>query len=524
MLRKSLRDLIDFRQNKRANGNGGSIIPFRSRLSLERLEDRRLLAAFDLSGYEEHYKDTDLPGTSDDDFSGVVYHEPTLSFFIIDNGANSDNGRIHQYKYDSNFDLVHQTREIDLKNFEDQETGLKEGDPEGITWMGGDKFAFVRERVGFIHEFWIDTDGPVDADSDVDGDLTGAPVDTTEEIDKNGGSISTITPNPDPSRDNNVSLEGIAYDSDRDVFYVVKESSWLDLDSTNGTEIIYEVQTDGTVTPIHVAGLTSELSGRDVSDVYYADDHIFIITEQGLNQITRITWNPTSSAWEFDTNDDDDIRDGADVPATQPEAITFSTDGFDMFVVGEPRQFYHYRNYTSFTPNAAPDMTDLSDTRTDGDNVTTDTTPVFTGTLTRSVGGNTVPLDAATVFLYVDGVEKGTAETDEDGFYSVTPTAGLSEGSGQIVTIQVGEETNSIEANQSIASTSVSITIAATDSIADLTVNGFVDFQDLTILLAGWGMPGMTEADGNLINPGSTSVDFADLTELLAAWTGKDPS
>ncbi|MCH8046587.1 MAG: SdiA-regulated domain-containing protein [Planctomycetes bacterium] len=479
-----------------------------------------------MSGYEEHYPNTNLSGTNDDDFSGVVYHEPTQSFFIIDNGANADNGAIHEYRYeevvvgpDTLLQLVHQ-RVIDFKNFDtDPNDGIKPGDPEGITWMGGDKFAFVRERSGFIHEFWIDVDGPVDADSDVDGDLAGAPVDTTEEIDKNGGSITTITPNPDPSRDNNQGLEGIAYDSDRDVFYVVKEKDWLDLDGQNGTEIIYEVATNGTVTPVHVAGLTSELSGRDVSDVYYANDHIFIITEQGLNQITRITWNAANSAWEFDTNDDDDILDGADIPAGQPEAITFSSDGFDMFVVGEPRQFFHYRNYTSFTPNAAPDMTDASDTRVDGDNITTDTTPTFTGTLTRTVGGNSIPLDGATVFLYVDGVEKGTDETDANGFYSVTPTAALSAGSGQIVTIKVGEETSSIEANQSIASTSVSITIALTDSIADLNIDGFVDFDDLTILLANWNQ-NVSAAEGNLVDPSGSVVDFADLTVLLAAWTG----
>jgi hypothetical protein len=56
-------------------------------------------------------------------------------------------------------------------------------------------------------------------------------------------------------------------------------------------------------------------------------------------------------------------------------------------------------------------------------------------------------------------------------------------------------------------------------SAADLTGNGFVDFQDLTILLANWNRP-VTAAEGNLVNAGGTSVDFADLTELLAVWTG----
>ena len=55
---------------------------------------------------------------------------------------------------------------------------------------------------------------------------------------------------------------------------------------------------------------------------------------------------------------------------------------------------------------------------------------------------------------------------------------------------------------------------------SDLTGNGSVDFQDLTILLANWGKPNATALEGNLVNPGGTSVDFQDLTVLLAAWTG----
>jgi hypothetical protein len=58
---------------------------------------------------------------------------------------------------------------------------------------------------------------------------------------------------------------------------------------------------------------------------------------------------------------------------------------------------------------------------------------------------------------------------------------------------------------------------------ADLTNNGFVDFQDLTILLANWNKPGATAAEGNLVKEDTTSVDFADLTTLLADWTGPAP-
>ncbi|MCH8044616.1 MAG: tandem-95 repeat protein [Planctomycetes bacterium] len=58
---------------------------------------------------------------------------------------------------------------------------------------------------------------------------------------------------------------------------------------------------------------------------------------------------------------------------------------------------------------------------------------------------------------------------------------------------------------------------------ADLTGNGFVDFQDLTILLANWNRV-VSAAEGNLVDPLGTSVGFPDLTVLLAAWTGPGPA
>ena len=58
---------------------------------------------------------------------------------------------------------------------------------------------------------------------------------------------------------------------------------------------------------------------------------------------------------------------------------------------------------------------------------------------------------------------------------------------------------------------------------ADLTNNGFVDFEDLTVLLANWNKQVGAEA-GNLVNPTTTPVNFDDLTVLLADWTGPGPA
>ena len=58
--------------------------------------------------------------------------------------------------------------------------------------------------------------------------------------------------------------------------------------------------------------------------------------------------------------------------------------------------------------------------------------------------------------------------------------------------------------------------------LSDFTGNGFVDFEDLTILLANWNKAVEVEL-GNLVEPQTTVVNFEDLTVLLADWTGPGP-
>ncbi|MCH8046989.1 MAG: FG-GAP repeat protein [Planctomycetes bacterium] len=64
---------------------------------------------------------------------------------------------------------------------------------------------------------------------------------------------------------------------------------------------------------------------------------------------------------------------------------------------------------------------------------------------------------------------------------------------------------------------------ASTSLASDLTGNGFVDFEDLTVLLANWNQQVGSEL-GNLVDPTNTPVNFEDLTVLLAGWTGPGPA
>ncbi|MCH8048416.1 MAG: hypothetical protein IID44_32370, partial [Planctomycetes bacterium] len=542
MLKKALLDLISLGKNKGANRKRSSRIPFRSRLSLEPLEDRRLLAAFDLSGYELYNNFTDLTGTSADDFSGVVYHEPTDSFFIIDNGANTNNGAIFEYEYNSTFTSLVKQREIVFTGFDDPNLpqpnpdSLREGDPEEIVYLGNNKFAFVREQMGIIHEFLIDADGPDDGNV-IDGDTNSdGSTDTIDESTVEDQVLTEITMDKNPNdfdgaNTNNDNIEGLAYNPDGNfdsiaddpVYYAVKELNWTDIDSpANGNEILYQIDaSDGTTTSIDVSGLINELgTSNDASGLAFAGGYLFITSERDANktQVTRLT--RTGSNWAFAGGNDDRFSLSG---MPQPEAITFSTDGFDMFIVGENRQFRHYRNYTDFTPNAAPDLHEDSDTgSSNSNNITTDTMPEFTGTLTRTVGGNSVPVDKAWVFLYKDGAPTGDKdETDASGNYSITVGTALALDDYEF-TIRVGEKDDTLDErpdNLSIVSAPLDVFIVASDVNGDLTGNDYVDFDDLTTLLANWNKD-VSMAQGNLVEPTTTLVDFGDLTVLLTAWTG----
>jgi hypothetical protein len=84
-------------------------------------------------------------------------------------------------------------------------------------------------------------------------------------------------------------------------------------------------------------------------------------------------------------------------------------------------------------------------------------------------------------------------------------------------------ERNTVDNTIKVAVDSFSqITIGTPVVSADLTGNGFVDFQDLTILLANWNKPGATVAEGNLVDTAGSSIGFNDLTVLLSEWTGRE--
>jgi hypothetical protein len=73
------------------------------------------------------------------------------------------------------------------------------------------------------------------------------------------------------------------------------------------------------------------------------------------------------------------------------------------------------------------------------------------------------------------------------------------------------------------AEVTINVSTKPTEPSSDLTGDGFVDFADLTTLLANWNRI-VLASEGNLVDPTGSVVNFNDLTVLLADWTGPGPA
>ena len=154
-----------------------------------------------------------------------------------------------------------------------------------------------------------------------------------------------------------------------------------------------------------------------------------------------------------------------------------------------------------------------------------DFSQLASGVVSLEIGG----LDADTQFgrLLVEGRASLDGSLDVrlvDGFL---PTAG---DSFEVLTFssRVGEFSGfsglDLDAGLSLTPqyNAGSLTLIAS-RFSDLTGNGFVDFEDLTVLLANWNKEVGSEF-GNLVDPTTTLVNFKDLTVLFADWTGPGPA
>ncbi len=105
---------------------------------LEPLEQRRLLAAFDIDGYTQIGTDIELDDLGPDfrDYSGVAYSDVTDSIFIVDNRNNL--GAPHNHNHIIEYTVAGLSGSfIEMDGFVDVES---------IIHLDGDRFAVVEER------------------------------------------------------------------------------------------------------------------------------------------------------------------------------------------------------------------------------------------------------------------------------------------------------------------------------------------------------------------------------------------
>ncbi len=141
----------------------------------------------------------------------------------------------------------------------------------------------------------------------------------------------------------NLGLEGVAYNPDDDVYYVIREKTPVAL---------YEVDINGAPDVTQIC--TGQLGGlSDLSDVDYSNGELFLLSHES-NSITRVTLDPCTVT-----------VDSIGLSMTQAEGLTWDDEGRNLYVIGEPDQFSRFRvtnvtfgsNFESVVADGTYDMT-----------------------------------------------------------------------------------------------------------------------------------------------------------------------
>jgi uncharacterized protein YjiK len=332
---------------------------------MEALESRAMLAAFDLSEYIRLSDVSEFAEAGLLQVSGAAY-VPVGSeehLFVIRNTPDN----IREYRLDER-NAPEFIRTITLTGFGNN-TAVA-GDTEAITYLGpdgstGQNFAIVEERIGRIQLLTI-PNGTTNIDVDLED-------------------LEAIEPSPTIVDTGNDGLEGIAYrandiqDPDDDLFYVAKEEG-------GNNRGVWQVERDGSATHLLICASPIDPEETeciedtdlydivaDVSDIHYGNvngvDTLFVLSEKSPgsanhNQVLRVELEGTFGL----IVDTLTLPDGTDL--RQPEGITFTPNGSDMIVVGEPgdppnaadsSQVFHYRTGGDANRDGAVDLEDLSD-------------------------------------------------------------------------------------------------------------------------------------------------------------------
>jgi uncharacterized protein YjiK len=222
--------------------------------------------------------------------SGIAYWQNRGTVLII----NNNNHEIYEYTPNGEYLL----RTITLTNFTDE---------EDIVWMYDDTFAILDENESNITITTINA--------------------TQTTLDQNAAGNTVISFAGTVGTGTNVGAEGLGYDPDRDLFWIVKEKTSASIHTVTRSGVVTTPFTLSTL-------LTAAGSMTDASAIYFDRNtqHIFIASDEGTSD--RII--------EADTSGNLVTYMIAPTAFGQLEGLTFSPDGEQMWLSGEADDFARY--------------------------------------------------------------------------------------------------------------------------------------------------------------------------------------
>lgn len=213
------------------------------------------------------------------DFSGVSYDPDTGTLFVV------DNRREDVYEYTTDGRLLRVIR------------GSGFDDTEGIVHLGGDRFAISEEKRALLDVVRIDG--------------------RTTSLDRARARLVQ------PSLGRH--LEGVAYDPLAGVFYAVQEAGPLG---------VYRVRWDGTATLLPEVTAAAAARVTDLADLYVRGGpapRLYLLSQESATLLELDLAGEVLGSLSLA-----ELGGGAHL-----EGASFSPDGCDLYLVGEPREYLH---------------------------------------------------------------------------------------------------------------------------------------------------------------------------------------
>jgi uncharacterized protein YjiK len=243
--------------------------------------------AASLAEYKATLKVTAISGITASSISGVTFHPGSKTLYAVDNGTNA------MYEFTTGGALL---RSIATTGFQDI---------EGIAHQTGTYFYIAEEGTSSIVRISIPASG-------------------TGPVSRSNGTALTLAGNWA-----NNGLEGVSYCPSNKTAFAVKERLPPQL---------YHIALDSPGNPVSAFAndpFNIENKSGDAADVFALSDGNFLIVDQEENKLVGY-----SASGQI-------LSELSLKEMTQPEGVAFDTSNGTIYIAGEPRQLFVFRNTTA---------------------------------------------------------------------------------------------------------------------------------------------------------------------------------